>query len=94
MQKSELEILKTSSLFRGMSDADINWLLSDERSVIRHFPKGAFIFKEFDRPGQVYVLLDGKVVCACPLLADSAVEADDTEPGFFETVLSKLGIYV
>ena len=45
-----------------MSDADINWLLSDERSVIRHFPKGAFIFKELDRPGQVYVLLDGKVV--------------------------------
>ncbi|MFQ9087777.1 MAG: hypothetical protein ACLR6H_13810 [Roseburia sp.] len=42
MQKSELEILKTSSLFRGMSDADINWLLSDERSVIRHFPKGSF----------------------------------------------------
>lgn len=64
MQKSELEILKTSSLFRGMSDADINWLLSDERSVIRHFPKGAFIFKELDRPGQVYVLLDGKVVIA------------------------------
>lgn len=47
-----------------MSDADINWLLSDERSVIRHFPKGAFIFKELDRPGQVYVLLDGKVVIA------------------------------
>ena len=40
------------------------------------------------------VLLDGKVVCTCPLLADSAVEADDTEPGFFETILSKLGIYV
>ena len=39
-------------------------LLSDERSVIRHFPKGAFIFKELDRPGQVYVLLDGKVVIA------------------------------
>lgn len=47
-----------------MSDADINWLLSDERSVIRHFPKGTFIFKELDRPGQVYVLLDGKVVIA------------------------------
>ena len=54
MQKSELEILKTSSLFRGMSDADINWLLSDERSVIRHFPKGAFIFKELDREGHTF----------------------------------------
>ena len=47
-----------------------------------------------DRLGEIRFLLDGKVVCACPLLADSAVEADDTEPGFFETILSKLGIYV
>ena len=47
-----------------------------------------------DRLGEIRFLLDGKVVCACPLLADSAVEANDTEPGFFETVLAKLGIYV
>ena len=47
-----------------------------------------------DQLGEIRFLLDGKVVCACPLLADSAVEADDTEPGFFETILSKLGIYV
>ena len=47
-----------------------------------------------DRLGEIRFLLDGKVVCACPLLADSAVEADDTEPGFFKTGLSKLGIYV
>lgn len=47
-----------------------------------------------DQLGEIRFLLDGKVVCTCPLLADSAVEADDTEPGFFETILSKLGIYV
>lgn len=44
--------------------------------------------------GKIRFLLDGNVVAECPLLADSAVEVQDSEPGFLESLLARLGICV
>lgn len=44
--------------------------------------------------GKMRFLLDGNVVAECPLLADSAVEVQDSQPGFLESLLSRLGICV
>lgn len=47
-----------------------------------------------DRLGEIRFLLDGREVKTCPLLAVSAVEAEEKEPGFFRSILAKFGIYV
>lgn len=47
-----------------------------------------------DRLGEIQFLLDGRAVKTCPLLAVSAVEAEEKEPGFFRNILAKFGIYV
>lgn len=44
--------------------------------------------------GKIRFLIDGQTVAECPLLADSAVDVPESEPGFFESILARLGIFV
>ena len=44
--------------------------------------------------GMIRFLLDGQTIAECPLLADSAVDVPENEPGFFESILARLGIFV
>ncbi len=93
MYERECEILSESSLFRGISKEDIGWLLADERSTIKRFLKGAFIFEETDRPGQVYVLLSGKVMIAKGTLSGKRILLTQIEHGgeMFGEVYAFLG---
>lgn len=73
-------------------------LTPEQRSrIIREVCLPAFVYGSVsrgDQLGEIKFLLDGRVVCACPLLADSSVEVVEEGPGLFRSLLSKLGIYV
>ena len=73
-------------------------LTPEQRSrIIREVCLPAFVYGSVsrgDQLGEIKFLLDGRVVCACPLLADSSVEVVEEGPGLFRILLSKLGIYV
>lgn len=61
---NELEILRRTRLFKGLADEEIEGVLKASYSKEKVFVKGSMVFCESDKPGAVYVLLEGAVVVA------------------------------
>ncbi len=56
-----IEILKSSTLFKGFGQEEIEDLLSLDFCSIREVKKDSYIFHQGDRPEYMYVLLEGSV---------------------------------
>ncbi len=56
--------LKTSPLFSGLSDDEIEDCLACSKSEVRYYQKDDMIFNQYDEPVKLMVLVDGAVaVC-------------------------------
>ncbi len=52
---------KNSSLFKGISNEELDMLLQSRYCQIKKYPKGGFVFLEGDRPRGLYLLMEGRI---------------------------------
>lgn len=87
-----IDILKTCSLFRGMSEAEIRHLVKCLASPVRRYGKGAFLWHEGEQVEQAGIVLRG-VVDAVQYRADGTAQlvARQTAGGVFGDLLMAAG---
>ncbi|PKM63025.1 MAG: Crp/Fnr family transcriptional regulator [Firmicutes bacterium HGW-Firmicutes-21] len=56
-----IDKIKSSPLFAGISEKDIESLLGCLKSVVKQYPKGSTIFAAGDRVGMIGVVMSGRV---------------------------------
>ena len=62
MKQEIFDIVKSSSLAHGMTDADVRALLASSQVRRRSFAKGGIVFQEGEQPRGRYLLLSGTLV--------------------------------
>ena len=62
MKQEIFDIVKSSSLAHGMTDADVRALLASSQVRRRSFAKGGIVFQEGEQPRGLYLLLSGTLV--------------------------------
>lgn len=73
---------KKSPLFQGISEEKIEELRKGEKCREKDYPRGRFVFLEGDRPGRLFVLLEGRVVISQNTVSGKRIRiADIDKPG-------------
>ena len=62
MKQEIFDIVKSSSLAHGMTDADVRALLASSQVRRRSFAKGGIVFQEGEQPRGLYLLLSGTLI--------------------------------
>ncbi len=60
--KKNIDILKKTQLFSGVSDEEISAMLDCLQAKIINYQKGEYVFREGERINQICVLLEGKLL--------------------------------